>query len=79
MTKKGAYLTGSTPMSQSLAKSQRKAPIQGVCRNLGTALITPAPVVIRYNADLKARYDQIVSAETEKKSPPQLSCANNFS
>lgn len=65
--KKGASLTGSTPMSQSLAKRQRKAPIQDGRRNLGNNFFTPAPVAIRCNADLKAKYDQIFTAGAEKK------------
>ncbi|MGH1464730.1 MAG: transposase [Cognatishimia sp.] len=54
-------------MSQSSGKWQGKARIQGGRPNLRHAIFMPALVAIRHNADLKAKYDQLVAAGKEKK------------
>ena len=44
-----------------------KARIQGGRPNLRNAIFMPALVAIRHNADLKTKYDQLVTAGKEKK------------
>jgi transposase len=65
--KKVASLAGLAPMSQSSGKWPGKARIQGGRPNLRHAIFMPALVAIRHNADLKAKYDQLVGAGKEKK------------
>ncbi len=65
--KQVASLAGLAPMSQSSGKWQGKARIQGGRQNLRHAVFMPALVAIRHNADLKAKYDQLVAAGKEKK------------
>ncbi|OUS34429.1 IS110 family transposase [Rhodobacterales bacterium 56_14_T64] len=65
--KQVASLAGHAPMSQSSGKWQGKARIQGGRPNLRHAIFMPALVAIRFNADLKAKYDQLVAAGKEKK------------
>ena len=66
-SKQVASLAGLAPMSQSSGKWQGKARIQGGRPNLRHAIFMPALVAIRHNADLKAKYDQLVAAGKEKK------------
>jgi transposase len=54
-------------MSQSLGELQGKARIKGGRPNLRNAIFMPAPVAIRINPDLKAKYDHLVAAGKEKK------------
>jgi len=54
-------------MSQSSGKWQGKARIQGGRPNLRHAIFMPALVAIRFNPDLKAKYDQLVANGKEKK------------
>ncbi|WIY25557.1 transposase [Parasedimentitalea psychrophila] len=54
-------------MSQSSGKWQGNARIQGGCSNLRHAIFMPALVAIRFDADLKAKYDQLAAAGKEKK------------
>lgn len=65
--KQVASLAGLAPMSQSSGKWQGKARIQGGRPNLRNAIFMPALVAIRYNVDLKAKYEQLVAAGKEKK------------
>jgi transposase len=65
--KQVASLAGLAPMSQSSGKWQGKARIQGGRPNLRHAIFMPALVAIRFNPDLKAKYDQLVAAGKEKK------------
>ena len=65
--KQVASLAGLAPMSQSSGKWQGKARIQGGRPNLRHAILMPALVAIRHNADLKAKYEQLVAAGKEKK------------
>ena len=67
-SKQVASLAGLAPMSQSSGKWQGKARIQGGRPNLRHAIFMPALVAIRHNADLKAKYEQLVAAGKEKKS-----------
>lgn len=62
-----ASLAGLAPMSQCSGKWQGKAPIQGGHPHLRNAIFMPALVAIRHNADLKAKYEQLVAAGKEKK------------
>jgi transposase len=66
-SKQVASLAGLAPMSQSSGKWQGKARIQGGRPNLRHAIFMPALVAIRFNPDLKAKYDQLVAAGKEKK------------
>lgn len=66
-SKQVASLAGLAPMSQSSGKWQGKARIQGGRPNLRHAIFMPALVAIRHNADLKAKYEQLVAAGKEKK------------
>ncbi|WP_296431225.1 IS110 family transposase [Yoonia sp.] len=61
-----ASLAGLAPMSQSSGKWQGKARIQGGRPNLRHAVFMPALVVIRHNADMKAKYDQLIAVGKEK-------------
>ncbi len=65
--KQVASLAGLSPMSQSSGKWQGKARIQGGRPNLRHAIFMPALVAIRFNPDLKAKYDQLVATGKEKK------------
>ena len=65
--KQVASLAGLAPMSQSSGKWQGKARIQGGRPNLRHAIFMPALVAIRHNADLKAKYEQLVADGKEKK------------
>ena len=65
--KQVASLAGLAPMSQSSGKWQGKARIQGGRPNLRHAIFMPALVAIRHNAELKAKYEQLVAAGKEKK------------
>lgn len=65
--KQVASLAGLAPMSQSSGKWMGKARIQGGRPNLRNAIFMPALVAIRHNADLKTKYDQLVTAGKEKK------------
>lgn len=65
--KQVASLAGLAPMSQSSGKWQGKARIQGGRPNLRHSIFMPALVAIRFNPDLKAKYDQLVTAGKEKK------------
>jgi transposase len=65
--KQVASLAGLAPMSQSSGRWQGKARIQGGRQNLRHAVFMPALVAIRHNADIKAKYDQLVAAGKEKK------------
>jgi len=66
-SKQVASLAGLAPMSQSSGKWQGKARIQGGRPNLRNSIFMPALVAIRFNPDLKAKYDQLVAAGKEKK------------
>jgi transposase len=66
-SKQVASLSGLAPMSQSSGKWQGKARIQGGRPNLRKSIFMPALVAIRFNPDLKAKYDQLVAAGKEKK------------
>lgn len=66
-SKQVASLAGLAPMSQSSGKWQGKARIQGGRPNLRNSIFMPALVAIRFNPDLKAKYDQLVTAGKEKK------------
>ena len=66
-SKQVASLAGLAPMSQSSGKWQGKARIQGGRPNLRHSIFMPALVAIRFNPDLKAKYDQLVAAGKEKK------------
>ena len=65
--KQVASLAGLAPMSQSSGKWIGKARIQGGRPNLRNAIFMPALVAIRHNADLKTKYDRLVTAGKEKK------------
>ncbi len=65
--KQVASLAGLAPMSQSSGKWQGKARIQGGRPNLRNSIFMPALVAIRFNPDMKAKYDQLVAAGKEKK------------
>ncbi len=65
--KKVASLAGLAPMSQSSGKWQGKTCIQGGRPNLGHAIFMPALAAIRYNADMKAKYDRLIAIGKEKK------------
>lgn len=65
--KQVASLAGLAPMSQSSGKWQGKARIQGGRPNLRNAIFMPALVAIRFNPDLKAKYNHLVAAGKEKK------------
>ena len=65
--KQVASLAGLAPMSQSSGKWQGKARIQGGRPNLRHAIFMPALVAIWHNADMKAKYDQLIAAGKEKK------------
>ena len=65
--KQVASLAGLAPMSQSSGKWQGKARIQGGRPNLRHAIFMPALVAIRHNADMKAKYNQLIAVGKEKK------------
>lgn len=65
--KQVASLAGLAPMSQSSGQWQGKARIQGGRANLRNSIFMPALVAIRFNPDLKSKYDQLVAAGKEKK------------
>ena len=65
--KQVASLAGLAPMSQSSGKWQGKARRQGGRPNLRHAIFMPALVALRHNADLKAKYEQLMAAGKEKK------------
>ena len=65
--KQVACLAGLAPQSQSSGKWTGKARIQGGRRTLRQAIFMPALVAIRYNPDLKAKYEQLLAAGKEKK------------
>jgi transposase len=65
--KQVASLARLAPMSQSSGKWQGKTCIQGGRPNLGHAIFMPALVAIRHNADMKAKYDQLIAIGKEKK------------
>jgi hypothetical protein len=73
-SKQVTSLAGLAPMSQSSGKWQGKARIQGGHPNLRHAIFMPALVAIRHNVDFKGKYEQLVAAGKEKKSPSQPSC-----
>ncbi|MDW3225259.1 MAG: transposase [Paracoccaceae bacterium] len=60
-------VAGLAPMSQSSGKWQRKARIQGGRPGLRHAIFMPVLVAIRFNPDLKAKYDHLVAIGKEKK------------
>jgi transposase len=66
-SKQIASLAGLAPMSQSSGKWQGKARIQGGRPSLRHAIFMPALVAIRFNPDLKTKYDQLVAVGKEKK------------
>lgn len=66
-SKQVASLAGLAPMSKSSGKWQGKARIQGGRPDLRHAIFMPALVAIRFNPDLKVKYDQLVAAGKEKK------------
>ena len=65
--KQVASLAGLAPMSQSSGRWQGKARIQGGRPNLRHAIFMPALVAIRHNADMKAKYNQLIGAGKDKK------------
>lgn len=64
--KQVASLTGLAPMSQSSGKWQGKARSQGGRPNLRHAIFMPALVAIGHNADMEAKYDQLIAVGKEK-------------
>ncbi len=65
--KQVASLAGLAPISQQSGKWQGKERIQGGRATLRRALYMPALVAVRFNPDLKAKYDQLVQAGKQKK------------
>jgi transposase len=65
--KQVACLAGLAPISQQSGKWQGKERIQGGRATLHRALYMPALVAVRFNPDLKEKYDQLVRAGKQKK------------
>ncbi|RKF13630.1 IS110 family transposase [Altericroceibacterium spongiae] len=65
--KQVASLAGLAPVSQSSGKWQGKERIQGGRAMLRRAIYMPALVATRVNPDMKAKYQQLISAGKEKK------------
>ncbi len=65
--KQVASLAGLAPISQQSGKWQGKERIQGGRATLRRALYMPALVAVRFNPDLKEKYDQLVQAGKQKK------------
>ena len=57
-----ASLSGLAPVARQSGKWTGKAFIRGGRSNVRQALYMPALVAMRYNPDLKAKYDQLLSA-----------------
>lgn len=66
--KQAASLAGLAPISRQSGKWQGKERIRGGRATLRCAIFMPALVAIRYNKDLKRKYDQLV----ENGKPPKL-------
>ena len=66
-SKKNAALAGLAPMTQQSGKWQGKERITGGRASLRRAIYMPALVAIRFNHDLRAKYQQLVSAGKAKK------------
>lgn len=60
--KQAASLAGLAPVTRQSGKWAGKAFIRGGRANLRQALYMPALVAIRFNPDLKAKYDQLIAA-----------------
>lgn len=65
--KQVASLAGLAPVSQQSGKWRGKERIQGGRATLRRALYMPALVAVRFNPDLKEKYDQLVQAGKQKK------------
>jgi transposase len=66
-SKKIAALAGLAPMTQQSGKSQGKERIIGGRASLRRAIYMPALVAIRFNHDLRDKYQQLVNAGKAKK------------
>ena len=62
-----ASLAGVAPQTRQSGKWRGKSFVQGGRSNVRHALYMPALVAIRFNEDLKAKYDQLVAAGKPKK------------
>ena len=60
--KQAAALAGLAPIARQSGKWKGKSFVQGGRRQVRRALYMPALVAMRYNRDLKAKYDQLVAA-----------------
>lgn len=65
--KQAASLAGLAPISRQSGKWQGKERIQGGRANLRRAIYLPAIVATRFNPDMKAKYEQLISAGKCKK------------
>jgi transposase len=65
--KQAASLAGFAPISRPSGKWQGKQRIQGGRANLRRAVYLPAIVATRFNPDMKAKYEQLISAGKCKK------------
>ena len=66
-SKKIAALAGLAPMSQQSGQWQGKERINGGRATLRRAVYMPALVAIRFNADFKRKYEQLIKAGKAKK------------
>lgn len=66
-SKKIAALAGLAPMTQQSGKWRGKERIIGGRASLRRAIYMPALVAIRFNHDLRDKYQQLVNAGTAKK------------
>ena len=65
--KQAAALAGLAPMSRQSGKWRGHERIQGGRTLLRKAIFMPALVAVRYNPDMKAKYEQLVSSGKCKK------------
>jgi transposase len=65
--KQAAKLAGLAPISKQSGKWQGKEHIQGGRASVRRAVYLPAVVATRFNPDLKAKYEQLVSTGKCKK------------
>jgi len=72
--KQAASLAGLAPIARQSGQWKGKSFIRGGRANVRQALYMPALVAARYNPDLKAKYQQLVTAGKPAKSPSPPSC-----
>ena len=77
--KQAASLAGLAPIARQSGQWKGKSFIRGGRANVRQALYMPALVAARYNPDLKAKYQQLVTAGKPSKNPITASCESPLS